>query len=443
MYMEWGFTSCPFEPEALKPDEIGNQLLVGREVEIRSVVTRLTASKKLITFDGSNGVGKTSLVNIALYRSYSNYLKEPTKHPLLIPCRTVFQLDDIENLENFRTTVMLEVAQTLIEKKRELSSLEVVEPGGQKLLGLLTEDLLAEWESSVQGVVASNAGGNSTLESAAGPASSMNNFDRRIKDWLSKSLGGDSAGAVVCVLDNLELLQTSKKARQCLESLRDTLFAVKGIRWVLCGANNIILSVASSPRLVGHLEHPIEVAPLKKNCTHLIFSSRQEAYRNAVEGTYLPLTSSEFDLLYTILNHNLRTTLSKCHDYCIYMYENNLKPVPDLEKKIHFEKWLTRESNDNEKACSALVKAKAFEVFDKAAMNDELKNSFSLSQFELFGFESVNALRPLIKELEDAGVLISQIDEDDNRRKTISVTPKGWLVNYSRLLSGKATVKSK
>lgn len=144
-------------------------------------------------------------------------------------------------------------------------------------------------------------------------------------------------------------------------------------------------------------------------------------------------------MLYTVLNQNLRTTLSKCHDYCIWIYENGLNPKSDLEKKTLFEKWLTKEALENEKACSTAVKQKAFEVFDRAAMDEELKDSFSLSQFQNFGFDSVNTLRPLVKELEDAGLLISQIDEDDNRRKTISVTPKGWLVNYSRILSGKSS----
>ena len=142
-----------------------------------------------------------------------------------------------------------------------------------------------------------------------------------------------------------------------------------------------------------------------------------------------------------MLNQNLRTTLSKCHDYCIWTYENNLNPKNDAEKKTFFEKWLKKEALDNEKACSSTVKQKAFEVFDRAAVDDELMDSFSLSQFQSFGFDSVNTLRPLVKELEDAGLLISQIDEDDNRRKTISVTPKGWLVNYARILSGKTSTR--
>ena len=433
MYIEWGFNSCPFEPEALKADAIGHQLLVGRDTETKKVMTRLKASKKLVTLDGSNGIGKTSLVNIALYRCYLDYLKSP-ENSLFIPCRTVFQLNNIDDLAAFQKHVLSEVALTLSERKQELDALETGMPGAAVLNSILDQNLLGEWRLAING---SNSPDTTQIEKTSSNTLLTSNFESGFKDWLTNVFSGQHKGAVVCVLDNLELLQTSKRARQCLESLRDTLFSVKGIRWVLCGANNIILSVASTPRLAGHLESPIDVTPLKKNCTEQIFSSRSQAYQVAEGAGYLPLTSAEFDLLYTVLNQNLRTTLSKCHDYCIWTYENNLHPKNDIEKKTFFEKWLNKEALDNEKACSGAVKQKAFEVFDRAAVADELMDSFSLSQFQSFGFDSVNTLRPLVKELEDAGLLISQIDEDDNRRKTISVTPKGWLVNYSRILSGK------
>lgn len=40
-------------------------------------------------------------------------------------------------------------------------------------------------------------------------------------------------------------------------------------------------------------------------------------------------------------------------------------------------------------------------------------------------------MRPHVKDLEDAGLLVSTQDEGDKRRKTIQITPKGWLVNYA------------
>ena len=42
------------------------------------------------------------------------------------------------------------------------------------------------------------------------------------------------------------------------------------------------------------------------------------------------------------------------------------------------------------------------------------------------------ALRPQIKSLEDGQLVQSSKDDNDKRRKTIVVTPRGWLVNYKR-----------
>ena len=39
-------------------------------------------------------------------------------------------------------------------------------------------------------------------------------------------------------------------------------------------------------------------------------------------------------------------------------------------------------------------------------------------------------MRPHVRALEEANLVHSLIDETDHRRKTISVTPRGWLVQY-------------
>jgi DNA-binding MarR family transcriptional regulator len=41
-------------------------------------------------------------------------------------------------------------------------------------------------------------------------------------------------------------------------------------------------------------------------------------------------------------------------------------------------------------------------------------------------------MRPHVKSLEDANLLVSTVDEDDKRRKTIGLTANGWLVRYKR-----------
>ena len=54
-----------------------------------------------------------------------------------------------------------------------------------------------------------------------------------------------------------------------------------------------------------------------------------------------------------------------------------------------------------------------------------------LLDYELFDFTSSQRMKNCVKSLESVGLLISVIDENDNRRKSIQITPKGWFVSHA------------
>jgi hypothetical protein len=56
----------------------------------------------------------------------------------------------------------------------------------------------------------------------------------------------------------------------------------------------------------------------------------------------------------------------------------------------------------------------------------------SPSDYEAFGFNSSMAMRPHVKDLEEANLVVSSISDSDQRRKHIALTSRGWLVNYQR-----------
>lgn len=118
-YNEWGFKKNPFETSALPPSEEGNQLLVGRDSEVRKLRRRLDNAGKIPTVEGLNGVGKTSLTNVTLYRALQESI-ENRVGPVYIPCRKVFQLDPSTSAANFHLDVLMEVAQTLLDEHKIL-----------------------------------------------------------------------------------------------------------------------------------------------------------------------------------------------------------------------------------------------------------------------------------------------------------------------------------
>ena len=131
--------------------------------------------------------------------------------------------------------------------------------------------------------------------------------------------------------------------------------------------------------------------------------------------------------IFRICNNNLRTSLRFCTDFSEWLLEEGHADKDKDEKLDLLEIWLSEEADDF--SASTALTPKPWEIFDKII---DAGGSIAPSDHLKFGYDTPMALRPQIKSLEDAGLVESTIDETDQRRRTISVTPKGWLVNYSR-----------
>ena len=109
IYEQWGLSGSPFQTTALPPNSLGAVLLAGRDKELQSLAKQLVNVPKFPTIEGLNGIGKTSIVNVAAYMLFQQYLSEK-KGPLFIPCRKIFQLTPGRSVEEFADEVFLEVA---------------------------------------------------------------------------------------------------------------------------------------------------------------------------------------------------------------------------------------------------------------------------------------------------------------------------------------------
>jgi len=423
IYMEWGFLDNPFQTTVLPPNQVGQSLLVGRDRELGALKRRLLNPPKMPTLEGLNGVGKSSLVNVASFECYEEFLQDPDR-PMLLPCRKLFQLSPDVDIDVFISDVYREVVQTLIEQAEYIEGDHIhVDESKAKLNKWLNSPQL----KSFQGGVAWLSGGYSA-ETNTGEGFTRSGFIKAAKDWLEELFPNPQDGAVVCVVDNLELLQTSDSARRQLEALRDELLNVSGLRWVLCGALGIVLGVASSPRLEGLLAAPIEVGGVSEAFITDIFNSRVEVFsESSDQEPYLPLVVADFHRLYGILFNNLRSLLGHIDEYCQWVADQpEDPPASEEEKRACFERWLTQTARNAYESATAQLKPRAWRVFEDAIAID---GSFSPSDFEDFQFNSVPAFRPHVKDLEAAGLVVSTQDEGDKRRKTIQITPKGWLVH--------------
>jgi len=426
--LEWGFTSDPFEVAPLPPTEDGEQLLVGRSVELRVLRNRLTSSRRIPTLDGAHGTGKTSLANVAAYICLKRY-RESATGPLLLPCTQSFRLQEEKPAEQLEREVLFAVAQSLLAAKNTLADL------GRPVAAL---EPIATWLNSPTFKSFQFSAGITALGMGAGSGSQVNDaqgflesgFRTLLMQALTEIFPGANEG-VVCVIDNLELLETSSRARKLVEQLRDPLLSVVGLRWVLCGSNGIVFGVATSSRLDGFLCDPIEIGGIEDHDAPGILDSRIRAYSaDADRPGYLPLERRDFAELYKYLGRNLRRTLATTSDYCMQAWEQGLTPVTVQDKHEAFFHWLDTMSSQLLTATEARITKRAWEVFDHATQ--ELGGNFSPSDYQIFGFNSPANLTPYVNGLRDCGLVSAVKDDLDKRRKTIQISAKGWLVYYAR-----------
>jgi hypothetical protein len=422
IYVDWGFTTSPFQTTSLPANDLGERLLVGRAEELEVLIRRIESGPKLATIEGLNGIGKTSIVNVACYKLLKDHF-DGSKSALYIPCRKIFQLNSNQDIQSFIDSVLLEIAQTLIDKASEIKGKNWPKTGG--IDRWLNSPQLSAYQGGVSLMQFGAQLGKQT-ETNASVGFERSGFRKAIFSWLEHIFPKSDSGGIICTIDNLELLQSSETARVLLEQLRDELFNIPGLRWVLCGALGIVYGVVSSPRLEGFLHKPLEISGIKNHHASEILTSRIEAYAMENRSQYLPLLSEDFVDLYNILQGNLRSVLSYSDDYCQWVVSNKI-PSNDKEKHDVYLEWISGQSKDAYNAVKQDLRPRALELFRDAVKRDGI---FSPSDYEFFKFNSIPAFRPHIRDLEAVGLLVSTQDDGDKRRKTIQITPKGWIVNY-------------
>lgn len=422
MYVEWGFTEPPFQTASLGANERGNRLLVGRDSEVGRFEALLASPPRAVTVEGANGVGKTSLVNVAIYRAMARYLNTG-EGTLFVPALEPLQIAEDVAIEPFLDQVYSLLARTLIQRAREIRGFSWELPNTQAINEWINSPLIERLGGGVGPVnVQRTADVNDTVGYARG------GFRAEIRDWLQAVFPAVGGGGLVCLIDNLELLRTSARARQLVETLRDPLFGIPGVRWVLCGANGITRSVAGSPRLDGYLHAPIDVEPLGDQEAFEIFRSRISAYRRQDLAPYLPLREEDFVALFEILAANTRSVLRYADTFCTTQFDH--LPQTADEKAGCFRDWINRESRNCMNDCAGHVGNRAWQLFDQVCREGR---DFAPGEFARFGFNSQPVMVPHVGALEESGLVVSAIDETDRRRRTVSVTPKGWLVRFARM----------
>jgi hypothetical protein len=110
------------------------------------------------------------------------------------------------------------------------------------------------------------------------------------------------------------------------------------------------------------------------------------------------------------------------------VYDDGGTIVDEKDKETKFLEWITELSNNYFSTVQTQLRPRALKLFEDIF---NAGASFSPGDFNKFGFNSIPAMRPHIKDLETVGLVLSSKDETDSRRKSIQLTAKGQFVGYA------------
>lgn len=314
-----------------------------------------------------------------------------------------------------------EIAQTLIGS---------VEAFRTARLELPDIEGLDKWLNSPQyrqgGGGAAGFSGNygSTVNDATGFAES--GFASAVREELARCFPTAGTGGVICVLDNLELLQTSAVARRALESLRDRVFNIPGLRWVLCGSRGIV-SRARSERLSGIFAAPLVLGPVPdEDSINLI--SRRIDYHGEPDAA-APVTPQAFDHLYRALHANLRDGLAWAQQFSQWLYTEFVVPGVDIpdedDRRQLLEAWLAEQADAAHS--QTRVQPRVWQFFVELA---RAGGRAGMSEWERYGFSKQQQLVTSVTSLVNANLVNRETDPENASRSIAVVTPQGWLVFF-------------
>jgi DNA-binding MarR family transcriptional regulator len=416
-----GFRASPYAITPIPPTDEGDRLLVGREVELARIETLVSSATTHVTVEGPNGVGKTSVISVATYRAIKKF--DNDRRQLFVALPESFHLDNTD-VSRFEADVYRRAARTLAANWQTFWDAGRTLPDPSDIRKWIDSPII---RSGGLGLTLGGIGGSRNRNEALNTGGFADlGLSATVREWLQIGFPGQDSGGLVCVLDNLELLETSHAARRLLEASRDGVLAVHGLKWILSGGRGIVRSVASSQALQGVLAEPVEIQPIRHADVGEVVARRLAAFATSA-GSVPPVDAATFEHVYAVVGSNLRNALKLSEEFSL-LDETRFLPQTAMERRRKLEEWL-RDTSSRYRADADRISETAWGVFDGLVTRG---GSISPSDFEELGFTSMQAMRTHIRSLESVGLVASTIDVADQRRKTITMTSKGWLVQYAR-----------
>lgn len=422
MWPRFGFRANPYSQETLSPNESGNELLAGRDQEIASLQRHIGSGGAHASVEGPIGAGKTSMINVAVYRM-AKMCMEAKRKELYLPATAALQ--PRENVDTFVDELFRVLAQTLIQHRGSFAAVGLQEPEVAEVDKWLNNAQYESWSGGAQVLgFGGDAGGGSEPNTSDGY--SRTGFETFVRKELARVFAGGTGG-IVCILDNLEILKTSGEAKLVLDELRDRVFNIPGVRWVLCGSRGIV-SRARTERLSGIIQAPLVMKALDQESAVDAIRRRIKYYGNHTAEA--PVTPEGFEFLYSAMHQNLRDSMERAQTFSAWIVETVLdenKDLPSPDDRDELLKiWLLEQAEAAYQDARG-IQPRVWQFFVQLGRGGGRAGSSESLEYD---FANQQQMTSSVTALQEANLVSRELDPENGSRTINSITALGWLVYF-------------
>ncbi|WP_143226779.1 ATP-binding protein [Actinomyces naeslundii] len=439
VWNEYGYRESIFSPDPIKAQEDQRKLLVGRENELARIKQQLRGGASVVSLEGDYGVGKTSLASAVMY---DLECLNREGGPLFLPWVSGVDLYPGISIPEFEFKVLLSIAATLIQNEDILKSQGRRPSGIKELIKWVQSPLMnsSNWQAGIN--VLSYGG-----QFGVGQSKTLNEtseFEKHglsqfVQNMLNEVFPDKNSGGILCLLDNFESVKERDKAKEIVETLRDSLFKRNGLRWIVSGAEGFVQTSFSSPKLFGVFSSPIQVSALPEECAVEVVKVRESWFK--MEGQVdvnPPMSDEAFSQLFVWVGKGLRFALSLCEDYVLSSDPQEIMSLSLQDRDKKFFTYIRDNSRERYKQFSnpKTVTKADWKVFEKLV--SDKSGACSPSEYRDFGYENMSPLLVRVRRLEKFELIKYSVDEEDGRRRQIEVSEFGRYIYLHRRMAREA-----
>jgi len=401
LWDSFGFRESPYGTRALSSEE-GDQLLVGREDEVDWLTIQLTSNVRVPILTGENGVGKTSIANTVAYRLSKKHNENNSRYFVL----SIDQINDMqfENLQIVEQNLCYKIIYLLLKEKKFLGQCGIS----------FAEIIFVSLRMSIMSAI-----GIGPLSFDIDKSSSTGYFRQIARKWLEKCFCNPHSGGIICIIDNLENNRTSRQVQVIVENMRDTFFNMPGLRWILCGTQDVIRGTLASQRLSGYVTN-YAIEPVDNNIASVLIQRRIEYFGR--DNMDPPVDKKGFQFIYEkVVNRQLRVALKLCEDFAQHLYTNPSRRTENRMDELKL--WLIQRASQLPNRLNRISRV-AWSFFENVV---DFGGEVLSTDYRFLGISSKEVLDEAVQSLTDNGFLTS-VPTDDGY--LLRVTEIGWLENY-------------